>query len=336
MFSSSLTTILAIGALAMLSAGSLAYVFLFGRIETENRTGKRLDQVQKRNPVVVAASARGVDPARRRKSVQETLKGIDENQKAKKSGPGTSPPLALRVQQAGLNCSRRTFILISAATGAALFLIAWVSGAPIYASLCLLATGLFGLPRWVVNFLRRRRVNKFLAGFADAIDVIVRGVKAGLPLNDCIKIIASEAVDPVKTEFRKISETQALGVPLSDAVAKLADRVPAPEANFFSIVISIQQSAGGNLAETLANLSRVLRDRASMKGKIKAMSMEAKASAVIIGSLPPIVMLMVYLTSPAYIILLFIDPLGNVILGASAFWMLLGILVMRKMVNFDF
>lgn len=331
----SMTTVLAIAGLAMLSAGSLAYVFLYGRIETENRSGKRLDQVQKRNPVVVAANARGVDPARRRKSVQETLKGLDEKQKAK-NGPGKSPPLALRIQQAGLNCSRRAFLLISAATGAGLFLIAWVLGAPILASVGFLVAGLFGVPRWVVNFLRRRRVNKFIAGFADAIDVIVRGVKAGLPLNDCIKIIASEAVDPVKTEFRKISETQSLGVPLSDAVTRLADRVPAPEANFFAIVISIQQVAGGNLAETLANLSRVLRERSSMKGKIKAMSMEAKASAVIIGALPIIVMIMVYLTSPAYIMLLFINPLGNIILGASFIWMLLGILVMRKMVNFDF
>jgi tight adherence protein B len=187
-----------------------------------------------------------------------------------------------------------------------------------------------------VNFLRKRRIEAFLNEFPNAIDVVVRGVKAGLPLNDCVRIISVEAAEPVKTEFRKVAETQGLGVPLGEAVGKLPERVPVPEANFFAIVIATQQKAGGNLAEALGNLSRVLRERRKMKGKIKAMSMEAKASAFIIGSLPIVVMIMVYLTSPAYIMVLFYEPLGNMILGASAFWMLLGILIMRKMVNFDF
>jgi tight adherence protein B len=332
---SNLTAILAIAALAMLSAGALAYVFLYGRIATANRAGQRLDRVQSRGPSTDTPAARAADPARRRKSVQETLKGIEEKQKAK-ANHSKSPPMALRIEQAGLAWSHRTFLIISIACGVFLFLITWASGAPIYAAFGFLIAGAFGLPRWIVNFLRKRRANKFIAVFADAIDVIVRGVKAGLPLNDCIKIIGAEAVEPVKSEFRKISETQSLGVPLSEAVMKLAERVPAPEANFFAIVISIQQTAGGNLAETLANLSRVLRERSMMKEKISAMSMEAKASAVIIGSLPIIVMVMVYFTSPAYLMLLFTDPLGHVILGGSAVWMLLGIMVMRKMVNFDF
>jgi tight adherence protein B len=242
----------------------------------------------------------------------------------------------LRMEQAGLGWSRRTFLVISLVTGTVLFLIAWILGAPLYASLGFLAAGLFGLPRWAVNLLRRRRINLFLNEFANAIDVVIRGVKAGLPLNDCVRIIAAESAEPVKSEFRKIAETQGLGIPLGEAVSKLPDRVPVPEANFFAIVITTQQRAGGNLAEALSNLSRVLRERRKMKGKIKAMSMEAKSSAFIIGSLPIIVMVMVYLTSPAYIMLLFTEPLGNVILGGGAFWMLLGILVMRKMINFDF
>jgi tight adherence protein B len=123
---------------------------------------------------------------------------------------------------------------------------------------------------------------------------------------------------------------------VGDAVGKMPERIPLPEANFFAIVITIQQKAGGNLAEALANLSRVLRQRRQMKGKIKAMSMEAKASAVIIGILPFAVMVMIYLSSPGYIMLLFTEPVGNLILGASAVWMTIGILVMRKMVNFDF
>jgi tight adherence protein B len=329
-----LTLILAIAGLAMLSAGGLAYALLYGRIESEDRAGSRLDRVQSRSPAIDVARARAVDPARRRKSIQETLKEIEEKQKAK--ARHNSPPLALRIEQAGLSWSRRTFLLISLVTGVVLFLAAWLFGAPIYASLGFLAAGLFGLPRWVVNFLRRRRFEKFLNEFANAIDVVVRGVKAGLPLNDCVRIIAAEAAEPVKTEFRKVAETQALGIPLGEAVAKLPDRVPVPETNFFAIVIATQQRAGGNLAEALSNLSRVLRDRRKMKGKIKAMSMEAKSSAFIIGSLPVIVMVMVYFTSPGYIMLLFTEPLGNMILIASAFWMLVGVLVMRKMINFDF
>ena len=212
----------------------------------------------------------------------------------------------------------------------------WVAGAPVYAAAAFGVAGLLGVPRWIVNFLRKRRMNVFLEEFANAADVIVRGVKAGLPLNDCIKIIANEAAEPVRSEFRHIVETQAMGVPMADAVAKLPERVPVPEANFFAIVVAIQQRAGGNLSEALGNLSRVLRERRKMKGKISAMSMEAKASAAIIGSLPPVVMILVWITSPAYISLLFTEQLGNVILGASAVWMTIGILVMRKMINFDF
>jgi tight adherence protein B len=208
--------------------------------------------------------------------------------------------------------------------------------APLYASAAVGFAGTLGVPRWMINFLRKRRIKRFLEEFPNAMDVIVRGVKAGLPLNECVRIVAMEAAEPVKTEFRQMAETQTLGVSLADAVGKLPERVPVPEASFFAIVITIQQKAGGNLSETLGNLSRVLRERRKMVGKIKAMSMEAKASAAIIGSLPIIVMGLVYLTSPRYMALLFTDPLGNLILGASAVWMFLGIMVMRRMINFDF
>jgi tight adherence protein B len=196
--------------------------------------------------------------------------------------------------------------------------------------------GGIGLPRWVLHFLKKRREQRFLNTFPDAIDVIVRGVKAGLPLLDCMKMVAAEADEPLRTEFRAILETQAIGMPLGEACGKLYERNPLPEANFFGIVVGIQQKSGGNLSETLGNLSRVLRDRKKMKAKIKAMSQEAKASAAIIGSLPIAVMTLVYLSSPSYIMVLFTEPLGHVLLAGSACWMTLGILVMRKMINFDF
>jgi tight adherence protein B len=168
------------------------------------------------------------------------------------------------------------------------------------------------------------------------VDVIVRGIKAGLPLLDCIKMIVSEAPDPIKTEFRLILETQAIGMPLGEACGKLYERTPLPEANFFGIVVAIQQKSGGNLSEALGNLSKVLRDRKKMKAKIQSMSQEAKASAGIIGALPIAVMTLVYLTSPNYISLLFTHSVGHIMLAGSAIWMTMGVLVMKKMINFDF
>ena len=196
--------------------------------------------------------------------------------------------------------------------------------------------GAFGIPRWLLSFLKKRREAKFLNAFPDSVDIIVRGIKSGLPLLDCMKMITVDAPEPLRSEFRTIVETQAVGVPLGEACGKLYENMPVPEANFFGIVISIQQKAGGNLSEALGNLSRVLRDRKKMKAKIKAMSQEAKASAGIIGALPIAVMAMVYITSPQYIMLLFTEPLGNFMLACSAGWMFMGVMVMRKMINFDF
>jgi len=192
------------------------------------------------------------------------------------------------------------------------------------------------MPFWSLSFLKKRREAKFLQAFPDAVDVIVRGIKAGLPLLDSLKLIAAEAQEPVRSEFRGIIETQMIGIPIGEACLKLYEHMPVPEANFFGIVISIQQRAGGNLSEALGNLSRVLRDRKKMKAKIQAMSMKAKASASIIGALPLAVMMLVYITSPQYISLLWTEPFGRMMLAASAVWMSCGIFVMRRMINFDF
>jgi len=149
-------------------------------------------------------------------------------------------------------------------------------------------------------------------------------------------LIAVEAPEPLRSEFRSIVETQAIGIPLGEAAGKLYEQMPVPEANFFGIVVSIQQKSGGNLSEALGNLSRVLRDRKKMKAKIQAMSQEAKASAGIIGALPIAVMTLVWITSPNYISLLWTDQLGNLMLAGSAVWMFIGVMVMKKMINFDF
>jgi len=194
----------------------------------------------------------------------------------------------------------------------------------------------FGLPRWILGYLKKRREKAFLKALPDAVDVIVRGIKAGLPLFESIKVVAADAPEPLRGEFLAIIETQAIGMPLGDACTRLFERMPVPEANFFGIVIAIQQKSGGNLSEALGNLSKVLRDRKKMAEKIQAMSMEAKASAGIIGSLPPIVMLLVYLSTPEYISLLWTHPTGQLMLVGCVIWMGMGIFVMKRMINFDF
>ncbi|MBW8857081.1 MAG: type II secretion system F family protein, partial [Bradyrhizobium sp.] len=196
----------------------------------------------------------------------------------------------------------------------------------------------FGLsvPRWVLGYLKKKREKAFLKALPDAVDVIVRGIKAGLPLFESIKVVAADAPEPLKSEFLAIIETQTIGMPLGEACARLYDRMPVPEANFFGIVIAIQQKSGGNLSEALGNLSKVLRDRKKMAEKIQAMSMEAKASAAIIGSLPPVVMALVWITTPDYITLLWTTPMGQFMLLGCVCWMTIGVLVMKKMINFDF
>ena len=217
-----------------------------------------------------------------------------------------------------------------------MFALGTFAGVGLLVSAVLGFAGAFGAPRWLLSYLRKRRETKFLDHFPDAVDVIVRGIKAGLPLLDCIKMIVSEAPEPIKTEFRLILETQAVGMLLGEACGKLYERTPLPEANFFGIVVAIQQRSGGNLSEALGNLSKVLRDRKKMKAKIQSMSQEAKASAGIIGALPIAVMTLVYLTSPNYISLLFTNSVGHIMLAGSAIWMVMGVLVMKKMINFDF
>ncbi len=242
----------------------------------------------------------------------------------------------MRLSQAGLELSKEHFMIGAGAFGSGMFLVTLLMDAGLLIALAIGFVSAFGVPLWLLMFLKRRREKNFLDAFPDAIDVIVRGIKSGLPVGDCLKVIAAEAPEPVRSEFRTIVETQTVGMPLGEACAKLYERIRVPEANFFGIVISIQQKAGGNLSEALSNLSRVLRDRKKMQAKIRAVSMEAKASAVIIAALPIAVMILVYLTSPDYITLLWTTELGRLMLAGSAVWMTIGVLVMRKMINFDF
>ena len=321
---------LALFFLVTFAIGGVAWVFLYPLMSGERKAEKRKDTVTQNSPVVRASSARNA-PKSRREQVEGTLKEIEVRQ-----AKARSVPLSLRIAQAGLTWSKRRFFITSGVLGAAAFLIVLVMDVGLLAALAMGFGGAFGMPLWVLKFLKARRESKFMMAFPDAVDIIVRGIKSGLPLLDSLRIITIDAPEPLRSEFRAIVDTQAIGIPIGDACAKLYERIPIPEANFFGIVIAIQQKAGGNLSEALGNLSKVLRERKKMKAKIQAMSMEAKASASIIACLPLAVMGLVYLSSPQYIELLWIHPTGRFLMVCSAGWMLMGILVMRKMINFDF
>lgn len=321
-----LTTMATVG-LAAAGAGGVAYVLIYPLLSGEARAAKRQEALigpkQDRRSDKPAAS--------RRDQVAQSLKDLEQKQKDR-----NKLTLENRIAQAGLTWSKPKFFAISAGLGAMLgLLLFWFTGEPIAGGAGLFAGG-FGLPRWILGYLKNKRINRYLEELPNAMDVIVRGIKSGLPLNDCLRIIASEAQEPVKSEFRHIIEQQALGISVADAVLKLYERVPVAESNFFAIVIGIQAKAGGNLSETLGNLSRVLRERKKMKSKVQAMSQEAKASASIIACLPFMVALLTYLSSPTYIELLWITTAGKIALAISACWMSVGIMVMRKMINFDF
>ena len=329
------STVLALAGLVGFAVAATIYALFYGQISNSAARARRLDLVSGPQASRTSRGSKVDSGAARRKNVQESLKEMEEKQKHK-AARSTNPPLRIRLSQAGLKISTGRFFAYSAATGILLFVVFIFTGQSLLLSLAAGLVGTLGLPRLAVNMIRKRRLNIFIDELPNAIDVIVRGIKAGLPLNDCLRMIASEAREPLRSEFRIVVEALSVGVPIDEAMAKLYERVPLPEANFFGIVLAIQAKTGGNLSEALGNLTRVLRDRKKMRGKIKAMSSEAKASAGIIGSLPIVVMALVSVTSPDYIGILWTDPRGQIILGVSVLVMVCGILVMRKMINFDF
>ncbi|HXH44557.1 MAG TPA: type II secretion system F family protein [Bradyrhizobium sp.] len=321
--------VLALAFLATAAVGGVAWVFLYPLLSGERKAESRRASVARAEAPTIRQAEK--TQRSRREQVESTLKDLEARRAQEKSAP-----LSVRLSQAGLDWTTQKFWIVSAVVAGVFFAAALFAGGGLIGAAGLAFAGGFGLPRWALGFLKKRREAKFLAALPDAVDVIVRGIKAGLPLFESIKVVAADAPEPLRSEFLTIIETQAIGMPLGEACARLYERMPLPEANFFGIVVSIQQKSGGNLSEALGNLSKVLRDRKKMKEKIQAMSMEAKASAGIIGSLPPIVMFLVYLTTPQYISVLWTHPTGQLMLVGCVVWMSIGILVMKKMINFDF
>lgn len=321
--------------LAAFAFAGIVFAILYPYLSGEKKKDKRIASVtETRTKPSLTRTAADV-ASQRKKQVAETLKELEVRQKAKKK-----VTLRMKLERAGLDAEPRSYWIASLICGvicAAIVKLSVGNG-----PMAMIATisagfiGVLGLPAFILNKMIARRQKKFEAGLANAIDVIVRGVKSGLPLNECLQIIARESPEPLASEFRYVCEQQRVGVPLSEALERMIERVPIPEVKFLAIVISIQQQAGGNLSEALGNLSGVLRDRFRMAMKIRAMSSEAKASAMILGALPPGVMTMVYLSSPNYIAPLFTTTMGNVMIAGGLFWMSIGLFVMRKMINFKF
>jgi len=329
-------TQLAFMAMVAVTVGGVMFALL-GPILSGNAAKKRIKNIveAKRggSPAKQSAFSKLMDGQKdsKRKQVQESLRQIEEREKQRKR----RLTLRMLIMQSGLDMSVNAFWVMSIAAGAAFAVAPVILGLPWYVPIGSGLVGLLGFPRWFLGFLRKRRQNKFLHDFADAIDVMVRGLKAGLPVSDAMKVIAAESGPPVGPEFAEVVEGQRVGITIDQGIERMFERMPLSEVNFLGIVMAIQSKTGGNLSEALGNLSKVLRDRKKMKQKIRSVSQEAKSSAAIIGSLPFVIMGGLTVLNPNYMDPLFNTSTGNVMLVGCGVWMLTGVLVMRKMINFD-
>ena len=322
---------IAVIVLVALAVGMVGYILAWPYLSGERRMGERVQDASAGAKKAKERKPKDEALQTRKRQVQDTIKDMEAREKAKKK-----VSLRIRLLRAGLDITPQSFWIGSFISAVGVGALAFLLGGNIYvAPLAALAGGL-GLPRWVLGFLARRRQNAFMREFANAIDVIVRGVKSGLPLNDCLGIIARESPEPIASEFQALVEQQRVGVPMQECFDRMMVRMPLQDLNFFAIVIAIQQTAGGNLSEALGNLSGVLRDRKKLDGKVKALSAEAKASAGILAALPFLVMMMVYFTTPDYIATLWRERVGHFLLAIAGFWMSCGVFVMRKMINFKY
>ena len=243
--------------------------------------------------------------------------------------------LAQRLAMTGKDWSVGRYGMVSAGLIVVVAGLLILKGAPfLFALLFGVAVGA-GVPHWMVGYFIRRRVTRFTAKFPDAIELLVRGLRSGLPVSETIGVVGNEVEGPVGEEFRMVSDKMKIGMSMDAALQDTADRLGTPEFQFFVITIAIQRETGGNLAETLANLATVLRQRGQMKLKIKAMSSESKASAYIVGSLPFIVFGMIWMINAGYMQGFFSEPRLIIAGIGGLLWMGIGVFIMAKMVSFE-
>jgi len=321
-----LATVVAL-ALALAIIPFLLFNVVYG---TRAKFERRLSGLIGNDPERPQTGRRDEDAGRsRRRGVEAKLREVERSRR--KGGYRLQEEL----KQAGLSISPKRFTLYVVLLGLFMSTAYLISGLPKIGLPLIAIISLLGLPKFTLRFLVRRRFKRFTALLADAIDIIVRGVRTGLTVGECLAIVGREMPDPVGVEFRAVTEGIQLGLTLDKCLNRMITQVPTTEVRFFSIVLIMQQSTGGNLAETLAKLSEIIRARKRMKDKIQALSSEAKASASIIGSLPILLTLVLAVIAPAYIGQLFTADLGKWLVAAGLFSMGSGIGVMMKMVRFD-
>ena len=321
--------------IALAAAGGifcLGFLLLGGSTSNNNARVKKISG-QETAAGNILSRLKVDDGGGRRKQIEDTLGKIEERQKTKKKKAKSIPS---RLIQANWKMKPQTFMIISVILAVISGGVPFVLGLKPLFCLGLAVVVGFGLPRFILGAAINRRQKKFTSHFADAMDIIVRGVRTGLPLGDCLKIIAHESPEPLGGEFRKVVEGESVGMPLEICLEQMYERMPISEVNFFSTVLNIQKQTGGNLGESLANLSGVLRGRKLLAEKIKSLSAEAKMSAMIIGALPIVVMMLVTVVAPDYMVELYTTPTGHRNLMIGAGMMFLGTAMMRKMINFKF
>ena len=319
-----------------LAVGGLAIAILFPFFSNNNSANrvKAISTGKKTESFGSSIRARLSEDTKdtRRRQIQDSLKQVGRQEKELKKRRNS---LRVNLEQAGLDISVRAYWVSAGILGVGLAAVSFVVYPNIFVVIAILFVGIFGLPRWILKNMRKRRQNIFLNDFADALDVMTRGLKSGLPVTEAMKIIATESGPPVGPEFAEVVEGQRLGISLEQGIERMVERIPLPEVNFLAIVMAIQSKTGGNLSEALGNLSRVLRDRKKMKQKVQSVSQEAKSSAAIIGSLPFVLMGALTMLNPTYLSPLFNTQMGHILLIGSGIWMTTGVLVMRKMINFQ-
>ena len=266
----------------------------------------------------------------RQKRIQDRVQSL-ENRKRKQ---GPIAKIRSKMLQAGLQGNLRNYFLASILVGVLTMSGAYLSAMPLFVVVSSGFIAGYYLPQLYLSALYKRRQKLFTSEFANALDVIIRGVRSGLPVGECLNIIGRELPDPVGEEFRHLVEGQKIGLTLQELLQRGLQRMPTKEYKFFAIVLQIQQETGGNLADTLDNLANVLRERKRMRDKANALASEAKSSAAIIGALPFLVMAGMGTFNPEYIGPLFTTTAGNIVIGVGLGWMAIGIVVMRQMINF--
>ncbi len=314
-----------------LSMTVLTFILVMPQIKARANLKQRVAIASGKGGTVTGARAGRGQGGGKKRDIQSRLRELEEA-KTKKS---FAVKMRETLRQAGLRTSLRNYFVLCVVLSIVSAIVYVLMGYPPVGVLPVAITVGFGLPRYVVASMSKRRVNKFTKEFANAVDVIVRGIKSGLPVGECLNVIASESPEPVAGVFREIVESQKLGLSLDAALERAQEQMKTAEMQFFAIVLAIQAQTGGNLADTLQNLSNILRDRKKMADKVKALSSEAKSSAGIIGSLPFLMTALLYLVSPEYITPLFVDDVGHILIAGGLIWMSMGVFIMKQMINFE-